>query len=252
MHGLRSGMIVLTEKQVRRNFFEGETSWRADRNWWMSITRCVVFCSSCTSSTWRFWIFDFKLKYLTTRQRGTKMLPWGFGGMVGYYTWMQAGEVALTQTGLHIFQGTFGMKFSRAMLQWLQEQNMEENGRTTRWTWLETAVYWFRNFADKLPHRPPRAAGKILWEGVGIAQLWQRPCIWCDAFSTIWMPSWAVKWMLQRTVVASPCRAPATGGCSPETGTFGFSGDSRYSSQFFGTPPNTGGEWPFTAATVGQ
>ena len=46
--------------------------------------------------------------------------------------------------------GTFGMKFSRAMPLWLQEQNMEENGRTTRWTWLEIAVCWLRNFADKL------------------------------------------------------------------------------------------------------
>ena len=41
--------------------------------------------------------------------------------------------------------------------------------------------------------RLPMAAGKILREGVGIAQLWQRPYIWCDAFSTNWMPSWAVK-----------------------------------------------------------
>ena len=46
--------------------------------------------------------------------------------------------------------GTFGMKFSRAMPLWLQEQNMEENGRTTRWTWLEIAVCWLWNFADKL------------------------------------------------------------------------------------------------------
>ena len=45
----------------------------------------------------------------------------------------------------------FGMKFSRAMIQWLQDQRDDENSLDTRWTWLEMAIYWLKQFDDKLP-----------------------------------------------------------------------------------------------------
>ena len=37
------------------------------------------------------------------------------------------------------------------MLQWLQDQRDEETAQAIRWTWLEIALYWLKNFDDKLP-----------------------------------------------------------------------------------------------------
>ena len=45
----------------------------------------------------------------------------------------------------------FGMKFSRAMIQWLHDQRDAEDSLDTRWTWLEIAIYWLKYFDDKLP-----------------------------------------------------------------------------------------------------
>jgi hypothetical protein len=45
----------------------------------------------------------------------------------------------------------FGMKFSRAMIQWLQDQRDDESSLDTRWTWLEMAIFWLKQFDDKLP-----------------------------------------------------------------------------------------------------
>ena len=54
----------------------------------------------------------------------------------------------------------FGMKFSRAMIQWLHDQRDGENSLETRWTWLEMAIYWLKTFEDKLPSPTSRGT----WE----------------------------------------------------------------------------------------
>ena len=54
----------------------------------------------------------------------------------------------------------FGMKFSRAMIQWLHDQRDDAHSLNTRWTWLEIAIYWLKHFDDKLP--TPTSSGT--WE----------------------------------------------------------------------------------------
>ena len=54
----------------------------------------------------------------------------------------------------------FGLRFSRAMIQWLCDQSAEEDAVSVRWTWLELAVYWLHYH----PHLLPRSTSPGHWE----------------------------------------------------------------------------------------
>ena len=50
---------------------------------------------------------------------------------------------------------TFGLRFSRSMIQWLCDQGAEADVVSVRWTWLDLSIYWLHHFPH-LPSSPGR------------------------------------------------------------------------------------------------
>ena len=54
----------------------------------------------------------------------------------------------------------FGLRFARAMIQWLVDQGAEVDAVAIKWSWLELAVYWLHYY----PHLLPRSSSPGRWE----------------------------------------------------------------------------------------